>query len=294
MARKVIDEEILGQFEILQMIIKNNVAGMFGGNHKSKTYGSSCEFADYREYAPGDDITKIDWNAYARFEKLYTKLFLDERQMHTRIYIDASRSMGFGKGKKDEQTLIVAAAFAYLSVCEMDKVSVFVIHDDKLECIINGMLGKESYFANIGKLNDVEFYGDSKLSEAIVPSAVGYGDGMSIIISDFLTENDFGSAIDHLATKKRHVLCVQVLSKEELNPKVRGKMHFFDSEDGGRYYRKNISREIIAAYKEAVNYVVERIRGLCLSRGADYLLVGAEDSIGDMFFNKLVGEGVLK
>ena len=79
MARKVIDEEILGQFEILQMIIKNNVAGMFGGNHKSKTYGSSCEFADYREYAPGDDITKIDWNAYARFEKLYTKLFLDER-----------------------------------------------------------------------------------------------------------------------------------------------------------------------------------------------------------------------
>ena len=85
-----------------------------------------------------------------------------------------------------------------------------------------------------------------------------------------------------------------MLSKEELNPKARGKMHFFDSEDGSRYYRKNISREIIAAYKQAVNYVVERIRRLCLSRGADYLLVGAEDSIGDMFFNKLVGEGVLK
>ena len=294
MARKVIDEEILGQFEILQMIIKNNVAGMFGGNHKSKTYGSSCEFADYREYAPGDDITKIDWNVYARFEKLYTKLFLDERQMHTRIYIDASRSMGFGKGNKDEQALRVAAAFAYLSVCQMDKVSVFAVRDDKLECIINGMLGKESYFANIGKLNDVEFYGDSKLSEAIVPSTVGYGDGMSIIISDFLTDNDFAGAIDHLASKKRHVLCTQILSKEELNPKARGKMHFFDSEDGSRYYRKNISREIISAYKQAVNYVVENIRSLCLSRGADYLLVGAEDSIGDMFFNRLVDEGVLK
>lgn len=294
MARKVIDEEILGQFEILQMLIKNNVAGMFGGNHKSKTYGSSCEFADYREYAPGDDITKIDWNAYARFEKLYTKLFLDERQMHTRIYIDASRSMGFGKGKKDEQALTVAAAFAYLSVCEMDKVSVYVIHDDKLECIINGMLGKEAYFANIGNLNDVEFYGDSLISEAIVPSTVGYGDGMSIIISDFMTDNDFERAIDHLAGKKRHVLCVQVLSKEELNPKVRGKMHFFDSEDGSRFYRKNISREIIAAYKQAVDYVQDRIKNLCLSRGADYLLVSAEDSIGDMFFNRLVGEGVLK
>ncbi|MGN1103449.1 MAG: DUF58 domain-containing protein, partial [Candidatus Coproplasma sp.] len=252
------------------------------------------EFADYREYAPGDDITKIDWNAYARFEKLYTKLFLDERQMHTRIYIDASRSMGFGKGNKDEQALRVAGAFAYLSVCQMDKVSVFAVHDDKMECIINGMLGKESYFANIGKLNDVEFYGDSKLSEAIVPSTVGYGDGMSIIISDFLTDNDFAAAIDHLASKKRHVLCTQVLSKEELNPKARGKMHFFDSEDGSRYYRKNISREIISAYKQAVNYVVENIKNLCLSRGADYLLVSAEDSIGDMFFNRLVDEGVLK
>ncbi|MGN0823616.1 MAG: DUF58 domain-containing protein [Candidatus Coproplasma sp.] len=294
MARKVIDEELLGQFETLQMLIKNNVAGMFGGNHKSKTYGSSCEFADYREYAPGDDITKIDWNAYARFENLYTKLFLDERQMHTRIYIDASRSMGFGKGRKDEQSLRLAAAFAYLSVCEMDKVSIYAVHDDKLECVISGMLGKEAFIGSIGKLNDVEFYGDSKLSEAIVPSTVGYGDGMSIIISDFLTDNDFSAAINHLADKKRHVLCAQVLSKEELNPKARGKMHFFDSENGSKYYRKNISREIISAYKQAVDYVVERIKNVCASRGADYMLVGAEDSIGDLFFNELVSEGVLK
>lgn len=294
MAKTVIDEELLGQIETLQMLVKNNVAGMFGGNHKSKTYGSSCEFADYREYAPGDDITKIDWNAFARFEKLYTKLFLDERQMHTRIYIDASRSMGFGKGKKDEQSLKVAAALAYLSVCEMDKVSIYAVHGTQLECVISGMLGKEAFISEIGKLNEVEFYGDSMLSDAIVPSTVGFGDGMSIIISDFLTDNDFGGAIDHLAGKKRHVLCVQVLSKEELNPKARGKMHFFDSENSSRYYRKNISREIIAAYKQAVDFVVERIRGLCLSRGADYMLVGAEDAVGDLFFNRLVEEGVLK
>ena len=62
----VINEEFLQQLEVLQMLVKNNVAGLFGGMHKSKTYGSSCEFADYRDYMPGDDITKIDWNAYAR------------------------------------------------------------------------------------------------------------------------------------------------------------------------------------------------------------------------------------
>lgn len=294
MAKQVIDDELLSQIELLQMLVKNNVAGMFGGNHKSKTYGSSCEFADYREYTPGDDITKIDWNAYARFEKLYTKLFLDERQMHTRIYIDASNSMGFGKGKKDEQALKIAAAFAYLSVCEMDKVSVYTVQDKKLEAIISGMLGKEAFISNINALNDVTFSGDSYLSEAIVPSTVGYGDGMSIIISDFLTDNDYESAIDHLTGKKRHVLCVQVLSKEELHPKARGKMHFFDSEDSGKYYRKNITREIAKAYKMALDYATGRIRDFCASRGADYLLVCAEDPVGKMFFEKLTGEGVLK
>ena len=94
MNKSIISEEFLQQVESLQMLIKNNVAGLFGGNHKSKTFGSSCEFADYRDYIPGDDITKIDWNAYARFDKLYMKLYLDERQLHTRIYIDASRSIG--------------------------------------------------------------------------------------------------------------------------------------------------------------------------------------------------------
>ncbi|MDE7086704.1 MAG: DUF58 domain-containing protein [Clostridia bacterium] len=291
---QVIDEELLSQIELLQTLIKNNVAGMFGGNHKSKSYGSSCEFADYREYTPGDDITKIDWNAYARFERLYTKLFLDERQMHTRIYIDASYSMGYGKGKKDEQAIRLAAALAYLSVCEMDKVSVYSIQNKQLNAVISGMLGKEAYINSVSALNDVTFSGDSFISDAIVPSTVGYGDGMSIIISDFLTDNNYEAAIDHLVGKKRHVLCVQLLSREEINPKARGKMHFFDCEDTSKYYRKNISREIINAYKKAVEYATGRIREYCAARGADYMLVCSEDALNKVFFEKLIDEGVIK
>ena len=89
MSQFVIDEGFLQQVELLQLLVKNNIAGRFGGNHQSKAYGSSCDFADFREYAPGDDIKKIDWNAFMRFDKLYMKLYLDERQMHTRIYIAA-------------------------------------------------------------------------------------------------------------------------------------------------------------------------------------------------------------
>ncbi|MGM9641585.1 MAG: DUF58 domain-containing protein [Eubacteriales bacterium] len=292
--RFVINEELLSQIETLQIILKNNAAGMFGGMRRSKNYGSSCEFADYRDYMPGDDIMKIDWNAYARFEKLYQKLYFDERQMHTRIYIDASRSMQYGDEKKAEQALRLAATIAYLSVCEMDKVSIYVIREGSAESIISSIVGKEAYLSEIGKLNAVDFEGDSHISRAILPSKVGMGDGLSVIISDFMTENNFEDAIDFLVDRKRDVLCMQVMTREEQNPQIRGKMHLFDSEDASRFYRKNIDKEIVRAYKEALAYVKSRISDYCRSRGADYMFVCADDTVSEIFFEKLVNTGVLK
>ena len=284
----------MSQIENLQMLLKNNVAGMFGGNHKSRTYGSSCEFADYRDYVDGDDTTKLDWNAYARFDKLYLKLFLDERQMHTRIYIDASRSMEYGDPKKAERALLYAAVIAYLSVCEMDKVSIYVIKDKAVHEIIRGMVGKEAFLSSIHLLEEITFDGDSFISEAIVPEQVGYGDGLSVIISDFLTENDYEAAIDHLISKRRDVFCLQLLSLSEISPQARGKVHFFDSENASLFYRKDIDREIAKAYKRALEYATGRIRDYCLARGADYLLVSAEDKPQDVLFEKLVNMGVFQ
>ena len=149
MKTMVIDEAFLSEVEALQTILKNNIAGMFGGNHQAKTFGSSCEFADYRDYVPGDDMTKIDWNVYARFDKLYQKLYLDERQMHTKIYIDASRSMQHGSLEKANQAIRIAAAFAYISICEMDKVSIYAIRNGQVEEVISGMVGKDSYLSYI-------------------------------------------------------------------------------------------------------------------------------------------------
>lgn len=294
MSKFTVNEAFLGQLEQIQTLLKNNVAGMFGGNRQSKNYGSSCEFADYRDYVPGDDITKIDWNAYARFEKLYSKLYLDERQMHTRIYIDASRSMDYGNGQKAEQALRLAAAFAYLSVCEMDKVSIYAIREGEVIDVVSGMVGKQSYINCIGALNDLEFSGDSYISRAIMPTNVGRGDGMSILISDFLTEHDYEDAIGHLVDRKRDVLCLQVLSREELNPQLRGKMHLFDSEDATNTWRRNIDRDIAAAYKQALAYATGRIKDFCRSRGADYLLVDATRSMGEIFFEDFVNMEVIK
>ncbi len=289
-----INEAFLQRVEMLQTVLKNNIAGMFGGNHKSKTYGSSCEFVDYRNYVPGDDITKIDWNAYARFETLYLKLYLDERRLHTKIYIDVSQSMAYGEGTKAKIALQFAATLAYLSVCELDRVSVFTIKNSEVTEVISSVSGRERYFAEITKLNDIEFGGDCFISEGILPTQVGYGDGLSVIISDFLTDNNYENAIDYLADKKRDLLCVQVLTKDEMKPKIRGKNIFYDSENENRSYRRNINKDIIKAYREAVKYVQDRLLNYCNARGAEYMLVRDDKPVDEIFFERLTAMGVLK
>ncbi len=294
MGKMIIDEAFLSEIEALQSLLKNNVAGMFGGNHQSKNYGSSCEFTDYRDYVPGDDITKIDWNAYARFDKLYQKLYLDERQMHTKIYIDASRSMQHGNDEKAQQAIRIAAAFAYLSVGEMDKVSIYALHENRAEEVISGMVGKEAYLNSINRLNEIEFTSDVSINEAILTSRVGMGDGYSILISDFLTDEEYERAIDKFAEQKRDILCVQILSREELNPQFRGKMHLYDSENLQNFFRRKIDRDRIAAYKAALAHVTERIKNYCEARGGHYMLVPAHQKLFDIFFGNLVDMEVLK
>ncbi|MEE3401732.1 MAG: DUF58 domain-containing protein [Candidatus Enteromonas sp.] len=290
--RTVIDENFLANLELFSLAVKDNVAGLFGGNHKSKRFGSSSEFADYREYIEGDDISKIDWNIYGRSEKMFLKLYLDERQMQTRIYIDASNSMGFYK--KDEMAIKLATAFAYLSIKEMDRVSIFAVRGNIVEPILEKVVGKDSFLNVIGQINKIEFGGGSQISDAITNSTVGYGDGRSILISDFLTDNDFFNAIDHLRSKKRDVLCLQVLSEEELHPQIRGKSIIRDSEDMGRFYKDNIGRDMLEAYRKALKHVTKRLEDFCISREADYQLVSTKDELKDILLGQLMKKGVIK
>ncbi len=294
MKNVVINEGFLERLERLELLLKHNSAGAFGGNRKSKSFGSSCEFADYRDYMPGDDITKIDWNVYARTEKLYEKLYLDERQMHTKIYIDTSRSMDFGDGGKAEMAVKLAAAIAYISVSAMEKVSVFAMSGGEVRPIVSSVIGRDNFITVIGKLNELEFSGDCKISEAILKTNVGRADGLSVIISDFLTDDNYENAIDYLTDKRRDVLCVQVLSPSEISPDLSGRVQLYDSENIEKTYRKNVNRDIIAAYRDAVGYATGRLRNYLMAREGGYILVGADEELSDVFFGKMENLGVLK
>ena len=127
-----------------------------------------------------------------------------------------------------------------------------------------------------------------------MPSKSGMGDGYSILISDFLTDDNYERAIDRFAEQKRDILCVQILARDELNPQMRGKMHLFDSEDNQKFFRRKVDRDRINAYKAALKFVTERIKNYCESRGGFYMLVPGYQKLSDVFFGDLTDMEVLK
>ncbi len=291
MKRRILDGAFLDRLDAASLLLKNPMTGYFGGGRKARSYGSTVEFADFREYFPGDDIRRIDWNVYARFEKYFIRLFTDERQMHNQILIDCSASMACGEPEKAEQALRIAAAFGYLSVSAMDRVSYKLLKGNKAEDIGFTVYNKDSFYRAAQYLEDTEFEGETDLEKSIVNiQSPGYDDGLTIIISDFLTESDWKKAIDFLTYKRREVLCIQVLSPDELFPNFDGRVHMVDSEavgfDDPKNMRMRITRKMVEAYQRAFDEYEKELIDFCASREATFFTVSSEDPIEKVIFGK--------
>lgn len=291
MKRTIIDDDFIGRLETLGLWLKNQMTGYFGGNHKTNAYGSTVEFADYREYAPGDDLRRIDWNMYGRFDKYFIRLFTDERQMHNQILIDGSASMEDGAGKAD-YALKVAAALGYLSVQGMDRTSIKLIQDSSLRNVGQKITGKESFYGTVSDLEEVRFEGGADISAAIKNNPeIGFDDGFTVIISDFFTESDWKQAVDYLLYKKREVLLIQVVTPEEMDPDYFGRMQLVDAEaiepEDAKNIRMRITKNEYNAYLQALNEYLEDMKQFCRSRNVGYVTVNTANPVEKELLNQL-------
>ncbi len=292
MKERIIDDKFIERLEAITLAMKIPLNGFFGGNHRTKLYGSSVEFADFREYNLGDDIRRIDWNSYARFEKYFIKQYVDERQMHHQIFLDCSNSMLSGNPKKALFAKKIVAAMGFLSVSCMDKTSYKLMYQDKSMDLCGLVVGKQAYYHAMGLLENVKFEGSVDITNAILSTSnIGKSEGMTIIVSDFLTENDWKKAVDYLLYNKRQVMLIQVLSNEEIDPVVNGRVIFLDSEMehplDERNLKMNITRASLEVYKQALNDYINDIKSFCSKRGVDFVSISCEDSIERFVFKKL-------
>ncbi len=297
--KKIIDDGFIAMLESRDLYIHNPMDGLFGGGRRSKSYGSSVEFADFREYTEGDDLRRIDWNLYARFEKLFLKLFVDERRLHHRIYIDASASMDWGRPNKAEMALKVAAALGFLAVQSMDRVSYYTINEKRAKGLCRTVVGREAFYSAADLLNGVKFYGDSDLGSAITSlEKVGRKDGLSIIISDFMTESDWKSAVDYLLYHGREVVLIRMLSRDEITPAISGKVFMLDTEafdeEDAKNFKYEVTRSSVKAYEEAFMYHQNEIKSFCDSRNVGFITLCSDESIERMLFIKATEGGLIK
>lgn len=297
MAVSYLNDAFFSRLETLELNLRKDLAGFFGGKHLVRTYGQTVEFADYREYMLGDDIRRIDWNLYSRFEKYFIKLFTDERQFHNQIFVDCSASMGKINPEKGAYAIAVAAALGFLSVHNMDKVSFKLINGDKAEDPFGTIVGKRSFFRAMSTLEKQEFDGEVNISEAVTGCDAGAKEGLTVIISDFLTDNDWKKAVDYMCYKKRQVLLIQILTPEEIEPLYSGRVNLIDSEAATLTDDKNmkikINRGWQLAYAEALKDMQEDIQRFCSSREANFITVSTEKPIEKMLFGELLKTGIM-
>ena len=294
-----LNDEFFSRLETLALNLRADLNGYFGGKHFVRSYGQTVEFADYREYQLGDDIRRIDWNLFSRFEKYFIRLFTDERQMDVQIFLDCSASMGKENRTKAEYAVSVAAALGFLSVHNMDKVSFKLIKEDAVEDPFGTIIGKNSFFRAISLLENLNFSDDADISQAVSSCAnTGSNNGLSVIISDFLTRKDWKKAVDYLTYKKRQVLAIQLLSPEEEEPTYSGRVSLIDVESGDladpRNMKLRITRSLQLAYQEALKDMKADIKSFCASRGADFISVTTDKPVERMLVGELLKAGIME
>ena len=296
---RLIDDGTVALLESRDLNIRSLMEGLFGGNRRSAYYGASMEFADYRPYLPGDDPRRIDWNLYGRTDRLYLKLFTDERRQHHRIYIDGSASMAWGKPEKHRTALKIAALLGYLAVSGSDRVSWYALEKDACRRVTEAVSTRENWVLALGRLEKLKCGGDTKMDISIprCPDP-GFRDGISFLISDFLTDRDWKSAVEWLLGREREVCLIRVLSPDETVPELRGKLRFRDTEaegeDDERNFRMQIGRQRLRAYAEACLWLENDIRTFCEARRVRFFTCLTDEPAARILFDGAIRSEMIR
>lgn len=289
--------ELLRRLEQFQLLAARRAKSSARGERRSKARGQSVEFADYRNYSHGDDFRYLDWNLYGRLEKLFVKLYEEERELPVRIFLDASESMTFGEPRKFEFARQVAAAIGYVALCGFDRVSVIpfpdlpVLPENSSEQAMRGALravrGKKSSMQFFQNLNALTARGSADLNQALRRGALEAKQaGVAIVLSDFLDPAGYEAGLTALIGRGFQVNAIQILAPEELNPTTYGDLRLVDSETGG-LQEVTFGKFRLKSYQQTVQNFVQRLREFCTPRGVSFFSVGSNTDLQDLLLKQL-------
>ena len=289
--------DLLRRLEQLQLLAARRAKSSARGERRSRARGQSVEFADYRNYVPGDDFRYLDWNLYGRLERLFLKLYEEERELPVRIFLDASESMTFGEPRKFDFARQVAAAIGYVALCGFDRVSVVpfpqlpTLPEHSAEMASRGALrsvrGRKcsmQFFQNISALTA---QGSANLNESLRRGALEARQaGVAVVLSDFLDPLGYETGLGALVGRGFQINVVQILSPEELNPATFGDLRLVDSETGA-LQEVTFGKFRLKAYQQTVQNYVQRLREFCSTRGMSFFSVSSDSALDKLLLRQL-------
>lgn len=288
--------ELLRRLEQVQLLAARRAKSSLKGERRSRARGLSVEFADHRNYVLGDDLRYLDWNLFGRLDKLFLKLYEEERELPVRVFLDASESMNFGTPSKFDFARQVAAAIGYVALCGFDRVSVNVF-PEAAAVTGNGELAYRNALRSVrGKKSALQFFrnltaltasGAADFNGALRRGAMeARQSGAAIVLSDFLDPAGYEPGLNVLVGRGFQISCVQVLAPEELDPTTFGDLRLIDSESGAET-EVTFGRYRLKSYQQTVANYVQRLREYCAGRGIRFFSAGSATDLGDLLLKQL-------
>ena len=282
---------LLRRLEQFQLLARKRAKSSLKGERRSRARGQSVEFADYRNYVAGDDFRYLDWNLYGRLEKLFLKLYEEERELPFSVYLDASESMSFGSPSKFAFAQQTAAAMGYVALCGFDRVRVNVFPETgealTARQALQSVRGRKSSLSFFRHLNELSPGGTGVFNEFLRRNAMNAKQaGVAVVLSDFLDPAGYENGFSALLSRGFHVHAIQILAAEELHPSTFGDLKLIDAETGG-IQEVTFGRHRLAAYQQTVNNFCGRLREYCTSRGINYFLAASNTPLEKLLLQQL-------
>lgn len=227
------DESTLRKLNQLTLVASRVRAGAIKGERRSSRRGSSVEFADYRDYTPGDDLRRLDWNIYARSDRPFIKLLEEEEDLAVHILIDGSQSMNWGEGElhKFNYARRLAAGLGAIALSSGDVVTIGFLNAGKVPAEYGPSRGQASLPRLFHFLEGLEPDGSTDLNRSLREYSIRpRRAGLLILISDLLTEDGYESGLRQLLGRGHDAALVHVLAPEELDPPLAGDLQLIDVE----------------------------------------------------------------
>ncbi|MEX1223754.1 MAG: DUF58 domain-containing protein [Pirellulales bacterium] len=292
-ATPILTPQLLTQLERLELVSRKIYRGQMKGERRSPRKGQSVEFADFRNYVAGDDLRFIDWNCYARLDKLFLKLFLEEEDLHFYALIDASRSMGFGDPTKLDYAKQLAAALGFVGLARADRVRIETLGQSS-STRSPVFRGRRSLWRMQQYLEGIEPSEQPPLAEGVRNFCLrNSGKGILVLISDMMHKEGYESALRYLVSQQMDVYVVQVLSREEIEPELQGDLRLVDCEDGD-VAEITASAPLLARYHDTLNAFVGGVRDFCTRRGMSHVLAANDVPVDRMVANYLRKQGLVR